>query len=59
MLTKEIKAQIDAMSRIDMARKWRFAAVGDPLFQGEAGVYFKKRFNSLGGFSPQISKYLS
>ena len=57
-LTDEIKAQIDAMGREDMARKWRFATTGDPLFQDEVGVYFKERFNKLGGFSPEISKRL-
>lgn len=55
-LTKEIKARIDAMSRTEMARKWRFTDCGDPLFQREAGAYFKKRFDELGGFSVQISK---
>lgn len=55
-MTPEQKARIDSMSRIAMARMWRFAAVGEPLLQGEAGEYFGKRFASLGGFSPEISK---
>ena len=51
-----LKAQIDVMSREEMARRWRFAPVGDPMFQGEVGDYFEKRFKELGGFSPEISK---
>lgn len=58
-MTDEQKARIDAMSREEMARLWRFAPAGDPLFQGEAGQYFKKVFfEERGGFSPQISKSL-
>ena len=52
----ELKAKIDSMSRLDMARRWRFAPVGDPMFQGEVGDYFEKRFKELGGFTPEISK---
>jgi hypothetical protein len=55
-LTDEMKRRIDAMSREDMARAWRFAAAGDPRFQGETGEYFSKRFQELGAFSPEISK---
>jgi hypothetical protein len=51
-----MKREIDKMSRFEMARKWRFAPVGDPMFQGEVGDYFDKRFKELGGFSPEISK---
>ncbi len=54
----EMKARIDAMSRYEMAAKWRFAPVGDPLFQGAAGDYFSARFKALGGMSPSISKSL-
>ena len=57
-MTEEMKKRIDEMSRIEMARAWRFASIGDPLFQGEAGDYFAKRFAELGGFSPEISKEL-
>jgi len=57
-LTPEVKARIDAMSRIEMARHWRKAKIGDALFQSDAGDYFKQRFDSLGGFSPEISKLI-
>ena len=50
------KQEINGMSRETMARKWRFAPVGDPLLQGVIGEYFQKRFKELGGFSPEISK---
>lgn len=58
MIAKELKDRIDAMSREEMARLWRFAPAGDPLFQAEVGKYFEQRFKKLGGFSPQISKSL-
>jgi hypothetical protein len=28
------------MNYEQMLRRWRFAPIGDPLFQGEAGEYF-------------------
>lgn len=55
-MTKEMKARIDAMSREEMARAWRFAPLGDPLFFDDTGEYFAERFEKLGGFSPEISK---
>lgn len=54
----ELKKQIDALSRVEMARLWRFAPVGHPMFHNEAGVYFNARFAELGGFSPEISKLI-
>ena len=55
-MNDEIKKQIDNMSQEEMAKKWRFAPAGDPMFQGEVGNYFTKRFNELGGFTSAISK---
>ncbi len=57
-IAEDMKARIDAMSRIQMARIWRFAKTGDPLLQPPNGDYFAKRFKSLGGFSPEISKQI-
>jgi hypothetical protein len=55
-MTEEMKQRIDAMTREEMAHHWRFAPSGDPMFQGDTGEYFSKRFKELGGFSPAISK---
>ncbi len=56
-MTAEQKAKIDAMSHIELCRRWRFSPTGDELLQGEAGDYFKHRlFDELGGFTPAISK---
>jgi hypothetical protein len=54
-MTKEQKADIDAMTQEDMARLWRFAPSGHPYFniQNEARDYFDKKFR---GFTPEISK---
>lgn len=52
------KKKIDAMTREEMCRLWRFAPSGHPCFLTGTSVtdYFKERFDSLGGFSPGISK---
>jgi len=54
----EWKKKIDSMSREEMARLWRFAPVGHPVFDGTLPLYdyFKKRFNELGGMNAEISK---
>lgn len=57
-MTPEDKARIDAMTREQMAVRWRFAAVGDPLLQGVTGQYFSDAFAKKGGMSPEISKAL-
>lgn len=41
-LTDKLKNQIDAMSYESMLRQWRFAPIGDLMFQGESGDYFSK-----------------
>jgi uncharacterized protein (DUF2384 family) len=54
---KNRKAAIDAMSREEMARLWRFAPSGHWAFKhDEVGDYFQTRFKSLGGFNAAISK---
>lgn len=56
---KEVKEQINQMSRIEMAYLWRFAPSGHPYFDDRKPFYkvFKKRFmHDLGGFTPEISK---
>ena len=58
---EEIKAwekKIDSMTREEMARLWRFAPSGHPVFRADCKLYerFAKRFEKLGKFSPEISK---
>ncbi len=57
-MTPEQKQEIDSMTQEDLCRRWRFAPVGDPLFQGDTGDYFSKRLKEMGGFTPTISKNL-
>lgn len=57
-MTPEQKARIDAMSRIEMCRLWRFAESGHELLRGKTGDYFAERLTELGGFSPEISKLI-
>ena len=49
---------INNMTQEDMANLWRFAPTGHPYFDYTLPLYkiFKKRFDELGGFSPEISK---
>ena len=56
-IQKHIK-DINQMTREDMAQLWRHAPVGHPYFDTTLPFYevFKKRFDELGGFSPEISK---
>jgi hypothetical protein len=55
---KGLSAQIDAMDQTEMARRWRFAPAGDPMFRGDLPLYkkFQERFSRLGGMTPEISK---
>lgn len=51
------KDDIDKLSRLEMARMWRFTPSGHVYFQyGPVQEHFDKRFKELGGFSPSISK---
>ena len=42
MIDEATKKWIDEASYEQLLSKWRFAAVGDPLFQGETGEYYSK-----------------
>jgi len=53
------RKQIDAMTQVEMARLWRFAPIGHPLFAGDTGDYFRKVFfEQKGGLTPAISREL-
>ena len=57
---EKLENEINSMSQMDMARRWRFATSGDPMFRSDLpfGEKFKNRFKELGGFTPKISKAL-
>ena len=46
MIDNLVKSRIDGMNYEQMLRRWRFAPIGDPLFQGEAGDYFAEVMTS-------------
>ena len=52
---EEWEKRIDAMSQEDMARLWRFAEIGHPVFQRDLPLfdYFMARFK---GMTPELSK---
>jgi hypothetical protein len=54
-ITQEVE-KIEKMDAVEMARLWRFAPAGHPYFYYPLYDHFKKRFASLGGFTPSISK---
>lgn len=51
------KARIDAMTREQLGRSIRFAAIGAwPWDKSDSGEYALKRFEELGGWTPELSK---
>ena len=55
------KHRIDSMTQVEMAHLWRFAPIGHPYFDktnSDLSEYFEKRFKTLGGMTPAISKAL-
>ena len=52
--------RIHDISHVEMARLWRFAPSGHPYFDTSLPYFevFKKRFDELGGFTPEISKQI-
>ena len=42
MTAEEMTKWIDSASYESLLSPWRFAPVGDPMFQGEIGDYYKK-----------------
>lgn len=60
LTTEEIKEwedKINAMSQTEMARLWRFAPLGHPVFDHRYSLCkrFKQRFE---GFTAEISKHI-
>lgn len=47
ILTDSVKQQIDSMDYYSMLYRWRFADLGDPMFEGDSGSYFKDRMIAL------------
>lgn len=60
MANEERIRNINEMSQLEMASLWRYASFGHPYFDETKPFYeiFKKRFDELGGFAPEISKQL-
>jgi len=57
---QEWKDQIDRMSRVEMAKLWRFAPAGHPIFNTRLPLYeyFKARYDNVGGMNTAISKQI-
>jgi hypothetical protein len=52
------KRKLDAMDQVEMARLYRFAPIGHPVFNSDNNLYeyFKAKFKELGGMTPEVSK---
>lgn len=46
-LTEDVKARIDEMDYFQLLERWRYAPVGDPVFQGTSGNYWWERMQHL------------
>lgn len=46
-LTEDVKEQINALNYFSLLERWRYAPVGDPMFQGESGNYWWDRMEYL------------
>jgi len=46
-LTPERKQYIDSLSYEALLSRWRFAPIGDSMFQGETGEYWGQRMAEL------------
>jgi hypothetical protein len=55
-LDPSTKQTIDNMSQTEMAKMWRFASLGEPMFLGAVGTYFSDSFAKKGGMTPAVSK---
>ena len=51
----QLKTYIDSLEYIALLRRWRCLSMGDPLFQGESGAYFKKRMQRLEQADPDAA----
>ena len=52
-LTLELKETIDRFTHYDLLSRWRSAPVGDEMFQGESGEYWRKRMGELRDKDPE------
>jgi len=62
-LTPQTKQKIDSMSYAQLLYEWRFASLGNDMFQGETGAYFQEKMaERKKAFTDaelvQISKYI-
>lgn len=50
--------EIGKMTQDEMARLWRYAPSGHPIFDSQLPLFeaFQKRFKELGGMTPEVSK---
>lgn len=49
-------AELDKMSQIDLARLWRFAPPGCPVFNSNNPELYEKFKQKFKGMTPQLSK---
>ena len=55
-MDREQKYWIDTTSYEELLRRWRYGRIGDPLFQGFTGNYYKKIMTKKGDALPVEEK---
>jgi hypothetical protein len=57
---KRMEKNIKEMTQIDCARAFRFHKVGHPYFRSDLPLneIFQEHFKSLGGMTPEVSKFI-
>ena len=53
-LTPEVKKEIDDMTVYQLLQRWRFSPVGDAMFEGESGDYYKQKLKKLREELPEV-----
>lgn len=56
LISSEMRDLIDKMSHTEIASLLRFGKSGNPLLEGKNFEVMNARFQSLGGWTPEISK---
>ena len=46
-LTSEVQSTIDALPYVRLLDRWRYAPIGDEMFEGESGDYWAQRTKEL------------
>ena len=52
-LSESLKTKIDNMTITQLLHKYRFGKIGDPIFQGDSGVYLSEKLFTARAADPE------